>query len=74
MSKSVIISEPKSCDVCAADGVDKQADYDARLTKGLYAGRWANLCTPHWSELTDRQLGTGYGQRLLVGVSLKKES
>ena len=45
------------CDLC-----DKTAEYDAR-TK---SGPWAYLCPDHWSSETYGQLGTGYGQKLMV--------
>jgi hypothetical protein len=45
------------CDLC-----DKTALYDAR-TK---SGPWAYLCPDHWSSETYGQLGTGYGQKLMV--------
>jgi hypothetical protein len=45
------------CDLC-----DKTAEYDAR-TK---SGPWAHLCPDHWSSETYGQLGTGYGQKLIV--------
>jgi hypothetical protein len=45
------------CDLC-----DQTAEYDARTRYGPRA----NLCPDHWSSETYGQLGTGYGQKLMV--------
>lgn len=39
------------------------AQYDARTS----AGQWANMCEPCWLTHSAGGLGTGIGQRLIVG-------
>jgi hypothetical protein len=41
---------------------DQTAEYDARTKHGP----WAYLCPDHWGSETYGQLGTGYGQKLMV--------
>lgn len=65
MSDRVYIPEPKTCDVCTYElgKPDVQAHYDART----YSGQWANVCEAHFASHTPGVLGTGLGQRLIVG-------
>jgi hypothetical protein len=71
MSKTAIIATEKFCDFCSVMGNRVTASYDARITKGNHAGSWANMCLAHWNILTGKQLGTGFGQRLLLEVPMK---
>lgn len=64
MSKEVYIAQPKRCDLCNDGTIAK---FDARLTLGAYAGQWANVCADHFESYTSGKLGTGVGQRLIVG-------
>jgi len=58
MSDTAYVASKPPCDVCGAE-----AEYDAKLR-----GRgWANLCQADFDEYADGRLGTGYGQRLVVG-------
>jgi hypothetical protein len=65
MSDKVYIPEPRTCDVCRYElgKPDVPAHYDARTNDG----RWANVCEAHFRSHTPGRLGTGYGQRLIVG-------
>lgn len=63
MSDTAYITVAKKCALC-----ERHAEYDARITKGPHVGQWANLCGSHWQSLTHRTLGTGVGQRLVIGV------
>lgn len=68
MSDTAYIPAPRLCDVCKIESKnDVTAEYDARLTKGPGAGSWANLCGVHFDSRTNGGLGTGVGQRLIVG-------
>lgn len=64
MSDSVRVTKLPSCDIhkyeLGQDGVP--ASYDARTIRG----QWANVCEEHFKSHTSQQLGTGYGQRLIV--------
>lgn len=64
MSDSVNVTKLPTCDVCKYDdGIDHvDAWYDARLL----SGQWANVCEAHFRSHTNRRLGTGFGQRLIV--------
>lgn len=57
MSTKVTVTSLPKCDFC-----DKPAEYDGRLA----LGSWANMCERHWLALGVGQLGTGYGQRLVL--------
>lgn len=65
MSDTVYIPQPKTCDVCTYElgKPNVQAHYDART----YSGQWANVCEAHFASHTPGLLGTGLGQRLIVG-------
>lgn len=47
------------CDFCS-----NEADYDART---IY-GRWAYVCRTHFVQHTHMKVGTGWGQRLVLGA------
>lgn len=73
MAEVAYISQSKNCDVCKFEkGKTVAALYDARMTRGSGAGQWANLCQSDFEERTDQRLGTGYGQRLIVGNQPEK--
>jgi hypothetical protein len=68
MSDTAYISAPKLCDICKHESkTDVTAEYDARITSGPGAGSWANVCEIHFASRTSGGLGTGVGQRLIVG-------
>lgn len=59
-----IIFRIPDCDIHKYDkGVDGvSALYDARTNRGP----WAYMCQECFNEVGPRQLGTGYGQRLIL--------
>lgn len=61
MSTEVQVQELPPCDICKANGVQKDANYDAATSMG----GWAYLCELHFSMYA-YGLGTGRGQRLIV--------
>lgn len=65
MSTIAYISHPKYCDFCRIDdGEDTIAEYDAKTV----FGSWANMCEHHFAtRAASSQLGTGHGQKLIVG-------
>lgn len=64
MSDIAYISAAKLCDVCKFEhNQEVTAEYDARMLNG----QWANLCEIHFESRTGGKLGTGMGQRLIVG-------
>lgn len=64
MSDVAYIPEAKLCDVCKHESkTEVTAEYDARMLNG----QWANLCDIHFESRTGGKLGTGMGQRLIVG-------
>lgn len=65
MGEIAYVSALPDCDVCKAEGlgVPKSAHYDAKTL----AGPWAYLCKWHFESETAGVLGTGVGQRLVVG-------
>lgn len=46
-----------TCDICKQP--IKGVLYDA----ATHMGPWGTLCAPCWAQHTDKQLGTGHGQR-----------
>lgn len=63
MSDSVNVAVLPQCDICKYESNrNVPAVYDAKTTNGP----WANLCEVHFQSHTYRQLGTGYGQRLVL--------
>lgn len=61
MSTEVRVASLPDCDFCPKDR-PAPAAYDARTTQGP----WANICEVHWPIYGIGQLGTGYGQRLIL--------
>ncbi len=53
----VFVMEFPACDFCS-----EAAHYDARTIRG----QWANMCDLHWHVNTHMQLGTGFGQELIL--------
>ncbi len=50
------------CDFCRLEaGISREARFDAKTNRGP----WANMCYPHWTQNSQRILGTGYGQMLV---------
>lgn len=61
MSDTAYIDEPRSCDFIPCE---RDAEYDFRTVNGP----WANGCQEHYERFrASDQLGTGFGQRLVVG-------
>ena len=70
MSDIAYIPSPKLCDVCKYESqTEVEAEYDARML----TGQWANLCQIHFESRTGGMLGTGMGQRLVVGEKPSQE-
>jgi len=69
MSDVAYVYELGECDVCkmAAGDTTRTAVYDARLLNG----QWARVCQEHFDTMTNHKLGTGEGQRLVVGEKPK---
>jgi hypothetical protein len=59
MSDTAYISAPKRCDLHP----EREAKYDFRTT----GGSWMNGCQGCFEAHGTGKLGTGYGQRLVVG-------
>lgn len=71
MSDTAYIPEARLCDVCKHESnTDVTAEYDARML----SGQWANLCEVHFESRTMGSLGTGRGQRLIVGPKPDRET
>lgn len=65
MSEQVTVTELPSCNFC-----NKDAEYDFRTQ----SGSWAYGCSPHYVEWRMyRDLGTGKGQRLVVGETRQQK-
>ena len=62
MVSEVTVPVLPECDFCK-DGT--LAEYDAKTV----LGPWANMCAPHFTYVSTGQLGTGYGQRLILAGS-----
>lgn len=60
-TEAYVATLPK-CDFCKGNGIDKDAEYDGKTIHGP----WANMCESHFEDY-GRGLGTGVGQRLIVG-------
>lgn len=65
MTQQVEVLRLPPCDICTAENriVIRPADYDGRL-KGQTA--WAYMCEAHWRTHGIGNLGTGYGQKLVL--------
>lgn len=59
MSEEVKMAKMPRCDLCM-DGTLAAFDGKTKM------GPWAYMCEEHWKELGIGQLGTGYGQRLVL--------
>jgi len=61
MSKQVVVSTLPQCNFC-----EKPARYDSPVI--VFGGTaWAFTCPQHWrAKRVSTQLGTGYGQRLVL--------
>ena len=57
----VLVSKIPKCDLCKADGVDKDAEYDGVTI----FGSWANMCSDCFSRW-GMGTGTGRGQKLIL--------
>lgn len=62
MGDTAYIYAPEKCDFCKASGKEVEAKYDGKTT----SGPWAYMCDDHF-EQKGVGLGTGRGQRLIVG-------
>ncbi len=62
MSTQVKVAVLPNCDLCSARGDKRPAEYDAKTQMGP----WAYLCELHFAQVGPGQLGTGYGQRLVL--------
>lgn len=64
MAETAYVAKLPNCDFCKEQGTERAAEYDA---KTLF-GPWANMCTEHFLlRAASQQLGTGRGQKLVVG-------
>ena len=66
MSDIAYVSSPRYCDIHKYDlgQPDVAATHDVRT----FTGQWANVCDEHRvSHAASQRLGTGLGQRLIVG-------
>jgi hypothetical protein len=61
MATEVQVAEIPNCDLCPK-GKELPAEYDGRTAMGP----WAFMCGGCWSRYGVGQLGTGYGQRLIL--------
>jgi hypothetical protein len=63
MSDTAQVSKLPACDFCG----------DTALYDGAtFLGPWAFMCEADWQQNSTGRLGTGYGQRLVVGEGVKK--
>lgn len=63
MSTQVTVASLPECDLCKSEGKPpEQASYDGKTV----FGPWAFMCESHWLLVGVGQLGTGYGQKLVV--------
>jgi hypothetical protein len=65
MSTEVTVTQLPTCDICKADGMQVDAEYDAKTV----FGPWANMCRRCYVTYGPGRLGTGYGQRLVLRVT-----
>lgn len=62
----VNVPKHRYCDFCKAAKKTTIANYDARTTRfSPGRGSWAYMCDEHFEAYTDKQLGTGVGQKLI---------
>lgn len=62
MGDTAYIFAPEQCDFCKTAGNEVEAKFDGKTV----FGPWAYMCDEHF-ELHGIGLGTGRGQRLIVG-------
>lgn len=62
MGDTAYILHPEYCDLCKSQGLQVQAVYDGKTVHGP----WAYMCEEHFGAM-GVGLGTGRGQRLIVG-------
>jgi hypothetical protein len=68
MSTEVEVAVIPPCDICPLEvpgSVPAPAVYDGKTIHGP----WANMCEKHWQRYGVGQLGTGFGQRLILRES-----
>lgn len=63
MGDTAYILHPEYCDLCKSQGLQVQAVYDGKTVHGP----WAYMCEEHFGAM-GVGLGTGRGQRLIVGT------
>lgn len=67
MGDTAYILHPEYCDLCKSQGLQVQAVYDGKTIHGP----WAYMCEEHFGVM-GVGLGTGRGQRLIVGTKPDK--
>jgi hypothetical protein len=68
MGDIAYIFAPENCDFCKTEGKEVEAKYDGKTVHGP----WAYMCEEHF-EAMGVGLGTGRGQRLIVGERPKDQ-
>lgn len=68
MGDVAYIPEAVACDICNMQGEEVKAEYDGATIHGP----WAYMCEMHFQAL-GVGLGTGKGQKLIVGERPKKD-
>lgn len=68
MGDTAYIFAPENCDFCKMEGLEVQAQYDGKTVHGP----WAYMCDNHFAVM-GVGLGTGRGQRLIVGERPKDQ-
>jgi hypothetical protein len=69
MGDTAYIPHPEYCDLCKSQGLQVEAVYDGKTVHGP----WAYMCENHFGAM-GVGLGTGRGQRLIVGEKPRKDS
>lgn len=69
MGDTAYIPHPEYCDLCKSQGLQVEAVYDGKTIHGP----WAYMCEEHYGAM-GVGLGTGRGQRLIVGEKPHKDS
>jgi hypothetical protein len=73
MSKEVIVPALPVCDICQYGdpftrervAPPRNALYDSKTN---FSSSWANMCQEHYGMYGVGRLGTGYGQKLVLGT------
>lgn len=68
MGDIAYIFAPENCDFCKMEGLEVQAQFDGKTVHGP----WAYMCNAHFGVM-GIGLGTGRGQRLIVGERPKDQ-